>query len=264
LSTPPLALITGASAGLGTEFARQLAAQGYDLILTARRQERLNDLASSLQSEYKHSVKLLVSDLSQPDGIQQVADCIVDHPDLELLVNNAGFGTKGRFGHVDPQKHDAMVQVHMTAPVLLSRAAIPGMLARRHGYMINVASMAGFFPFSSVLYGSSKAFLITFTQSLNLELANKGVFVQALCPGFTYTEFHATPELDDSNIRLIPRLFWLTSEQVVRHSIRDLHRHKEISIPGWQYQLLTPFARSSLLNSLVKGMAKVLIKRHLI
>ena len=260
MHTSPTAFITGASAGLGMEFARQLAAQGYDLILTARRKDRLDELAGRLQS-HNVSIEVIPADLCQPADIQRLCEYITNQPNLEILVNNAGFGTKGRFQHVDPQKLDAMAQVHMTAPILLSRAALSVMLPRQRGNIINVASMAGFFPYRSVLYGSSKAFLISFSQSLDDQLAGTGVHVQALCPGFTRTEFHSTDELRGFNHHSIPKLLWLTSEQVVRHSLNDLRRHRQVSIPGWQYRFIALFARNSLLTAFIRGVARYIFNK---
>lgn len=257
---PPykIALITGASAGLGAEFARQLAAQGYRLILTARHKSRLEELTASLEPVYGATCEILVADLAQPAGIQTVVDCIVTQPELHLLVNNAGFGLRTRFSNTDTADLDAMLQVHLTASVLLSRAALPGMLSHHKGYIINVASMAGFLPLRSVLYGSSKAFLISFSQALDLELSGTGVHVQALCPGFTHTEFHDAQGTGESVRQSIPKILWLTSEQVVRHSLRDLPRNKTISIPGFQYQILGVLMRSRLTFNIVRTFAQIL------
>jgi hypothetical protein len=249
------ALITGASAGLGAEFARQLAAQGYHLILSARRQDRLEELCKTLQGEHSTQCELIVADLATPEGIQQVAASITAHPELHLLVNNAGFGLRNRFALADPQEIETMIQVHINATVLLSRAALPGMLARKQGYIINVASMAGFLPLRSVLYGTSKTFLISFSQALDFELTGTGVQVQALCPGFTHTEFHDVLGTGNYVRHSIPRILWLTSEQVVRHSLKDLPRHKVVSIPGRQYQIIGFFMRSRLTYGIVQAIA---------
>jgi hypothetical protein len=257
------ALITGASAGLGAEFASQLAAQNYHLILSARRHERLDELAARLKQEFNTPSEVLVADLAQPAGIQAVIDRMASCPDLQLLVNNAGFGIQGSFIQADPVKLDAMAQVHMTASVLLTRSALPGMVSRGEGDIINVASMAGFLPLRSVLYGSSKAFLISFSQSLDLELTGTGVHVQALCPGFTHTEFHDVHAMDGFNRRSIPKILWLTPEQVVRHSLNDLPRHKVVSIPGLQYQFLGVLMRSRLTYSIVRAVsAKLFANRR--
>ena len=259
MSTSKTALITGASAGLGAEFARQLAAQGFNLILSARRRERLDELAASLKDT---TSEILVADLAQSAGIQAVADCLASQPDLQLLVNNAGFGIQGLFMKADPLKLDAMAQVHMTATILLTRAVLPGMVSRGHGDIINVASMAGFLPLRSVLYGTSKAFLIAFSQSLDLELTGTGVHVQALCPGFTHTEFHDVQGTGEHNRRSIPSIFWLTPEQVVRHSLKDLPRHKVVSVPGLHYQFLGVLMRSRITYGILRTVAQWLLSKR--
>ena len=252
MTTLKTALITGASSGLGAEFARQLAAQGCNLILTARRQTRLDELAADLESRFPITVEILVADLASGAGLQAVSKCIRRHPSLDLLVNNAGFGTHGRFFQVDPSKHAAMLQVHINATVMLSHAVLPGMIARRQGCIINVASMAGLIPIRSVLYGTTKAFMINFSEALQTDLRGKGIKVQALCPGFTYTEFHDTSEYTGFNRRKIPRPLWLSSEQVVGESLAHLEQRAVICIPGFQYKLIGIIARNNLSGHLVR------------
>lgn len=252
----PTALITGASSGLGEEFARQLAIQGYNLTLTARRIDRLQEIAAVLTGQYGTNVNIVYADLASTEGIELVAGQIAALPELDLLVNNAGFGVVGSFSRTEAAKHRAMLQVHVTASVLLTHAALPGMLSRRKGSIINVASMAGLLPLRSVLYGSTKAFLIYFSQALAVDLTGKGVKVQALCPGFVYTEFHETLEYEQFDRRQIPKILWLTSEQVVRESLASLPRHKVICIPGMQYRLIGALARNCFTSSLIYMIGK--------
>jgi short-subunit dehydrogenase len=252
------ALVTGASSGLGAEFARQLAAQGYNLILTARREQRLIELAGVLQSKHQITAETLTADLAQAEGIAKVAQRVAVQTDLEILVNNAGFGTKGHFAKVEPYKHDAMVQVHVNAAVLLSRAALPGMIANHRGYIINVASIAGLLPLRGVIYGSTKSFLIFFSQALESDLKGSGVHIQALCPGFTYTEFHDTPEHQGFDRKRIPGFLWLNAEQVVRESLATLPRNKVICIPGWQYRIIGALARNSFSSAIVLAIGRKL------
>ena len=251
------ALITGASSGLGAEFARQLAGRGYQLILTARRQDRLAQLAAELAAERGGTsgspVEILAADLADADGQQAVIERMRSLPALDLLVNNAGFGTNGKFYEVEARKNAAMLQVHVNASVLLAHAAIPGMIARGEGAIINVSSVAGLIPIRSVLYASTKAFLVTFSEVLQTELHGPGVKVQALCPGFTVTEFHDTPELTGFKRSRIPRILWLTSEQVVRESIEHLKRKSVICIPGFQYKIISVIARNSLSGFFVRA-----------
>jgi short-subunit dehydrogenase len=247
-----LALITGASSGIGAEFARQLAARGYDLILTARRQPRLTELAQELESTFQVHVETLSADLATDAGLQALAERIRTLPALDMLVNNAGFGTHGTFQEVDSNKHAAMLQVHVTASVLLTHAALAGMIARHQGYIINVASMAGLIPIRSVLYGTTKAFLVNFSEALQNQVRGTGIRVQALCPGFTYTEFHDTPEYTSFNRRKIPGLLWLSSTQVVRESLDHLNRRNVICIPGFQYKVIGIIARNRFIGSVAR------------
>jgi short-subunit dehydrogenase len=253
------ALITGASSGLGAEFAHQLAVQGYRLILTARREHRLAELAGVIQTKYGTDVELLPADLSTTDGIEKVVLKITSLPSLDLLINNAGFGTTGRFSTVDPEKHETMVQVHVTAAVLLTRAALPGMISHKNGAIINVSSMAGIIPIRSVLYGTTKAFLISFSEALEDDLRSTGVHVQALCAGFTLTEFHETPEYTNFSHTSIPKFLWLTSEYVVRESLRSLHSHKVICIPGNIYRLAGALSRNSITAGLITSVTRLIL-----
>jgi uncharacterized protein len=250
-----IALITGASSGLGAEFARQLATREYNLVLTSRREERLRQLAASIQTVHPVEIQIQPADLSKYADIDVLASLISSLPRLDLLVNNAGFGTVGKFYRVDPEKELAMLNVHMTAMVMLSRAALPGMVSRNHGGIINVASMAGFIPIRNVLYHSTKAYQISFSEALRSELLGSQVHVQALCPGFTITEFHDTPEYARYTRKSIPRFLWMTAEQVVAESLRSLDHGKLICIPGGIYRIAGAFARNSFTASIIKYVA---------
>lgn len=245
------ALITGASSGLGAEFARQLAAQGYHLVLVARREQRLAELADALEAKHGIHAQVLVANLAHRESMRQVEACIASLPSLEILVNNAGFGTVGSFVEVERGKHDAMIQVHITAPVMLTHAALPGMLIRRKGHIINVASVAGILPLRSELYSTTKAFLIQFSETLQTKLGGSGVYLQALCPGFTVTEFHQTSEYTGFRRDKIPGFLWLSAEQVVRESLIALQRHQLICIPGGWYRLIVGLARAPISSSLI-------------
>ncbi len=261
LPTPKTALITGASSGLGAEFARQLAACGWNLILTARRQHRLEQLSQELQNQHPITVEILVANLAQPDGIEAVAEHIRQLPALDLLVNNAGFGTHGRFFQVEPHKNLAMLQVHIDSYVMLSHAVLPGMIARHQGCIINVSSMAGLIPIRSVLYATTKAFQVNYSEALQAELRGSGVKVQALCPGFTYTEFHDTPEYTGFNRRKIPRILWLTSPQVVHESLKHMNRRSVVCIPGFQYKIIGIIARNSFSGYFIRRIGSLLFHK---
>jgi hypothetical protein len=243
------ALITGASSGIGAEFARQLGARGTNLILVARRKDRLESLAGDLRQKYPITIEILPADLSKPKDVLQVEAKLSTAPDLDLLINNAGFGATSRFYEGDPGRHFDMLQVHVTASVRLARAVIPSMVKRHRGNIVNVASVAAFFPYGSVLYPSTKAFLVSFSQALHAELHGTGVGIQALCPGFTYTEFHDVIYMDRS---IAPKFMWLSADRVVSTSLKALPRDSVLVIPGWQYRLITAIARFPLFAPIVE------------
>jgi len=247
----PRALITGASSGIGAEFARQLAAQGYNLVLCARREERLRALAGELAQAHGVTADTLVADLAKPEGIEAAAQYIAGLADLEILVNNAGFGTEGRFARADAGRESDMVSVHMAAPVRLSRAALPGMLARGRGAIINVSSVAASFPLpGNVLYSSSKAFLNAFSRALHVEVDGTGVRVQALCPGFTITEFH--DPLGRFERRRIPAFLWMQAEDVVAQSLAALWDGPVVFVPGRLYPLIAALGRLPFLDPVLR------------
>ena len=224
------ALITGASAGLGAEYARQLAAAGTNLVLVARRLDRLNELAREIEAAHGVAVDVLQADLASDDGLGLVERRIAGHDTLDLLINNAGFGGRAAFAKSDVGDHLNMVRVHIDATVRLTRAAVPGMIARGRGAVINLASVAAFSPFSGAMYSGTKSFLVMFSENLQSELRGKGIAVQALCPGLTHTEFHAVAEMDLSGV---PGMFWRTAEYVVRVSLRRLGG-RVVCLPGWE------------------------------
>lgn len=235
----PVALVTGASSGIGVTYARTLAAIGYDVILVARRKRRLDELARDLRMTYGVEPEVLVADLAADDGIRSVEERIAAAPNIEFLINNAGFGTTGRFWDTDVATQDAMARLHVLATMRLSHAALKIMVARKLGAVVNVASVAAFAPApGNASYNSSKAWIVTFTKALNLELRSAGspVQVQALCPGFTYSEFHDVLGVDRSTI---PSGWWTTPEQVVEESFDGLSKGKLIVVPGGRYKVLT-------------------------
>ena len=229
----PLAAVTGASSGIGEVFARKLAARGYRLLLIARRRERLEKLAAELGD-----AEVMPADLTSDADLARIEERLRSSPDLELLANNAGFGTLGRFWEADLAGQDAMHRVHVLAIVRLTHAALPGMVARGRGGIVNVSSVAGFLqnPFN-VSYCASKGWINSFTEGLYLELKSAGspVRVQALCPGFTYSEFHDVLGVDRG---VIPKGWWMPAEFVVEQSLTGLENGKLFVIPGWRYRLL--------------------------
>jgi hypothetical protein len=230
------ALVTGASSGIGEEYARQLARRGYDLLLLARREERLRALAEELGTAYGVTAEVVVADLADLDDVERVVARIESLEDLEILVNNAGFGIAPDFAETDPVRIADMVRVHVLASMRFARAALPGMLARDRGAIVNVSSLIAYFPLGGqALYSSTKADLRAFSEALHQEVMGTGVRVQALCPGFTRTEMQEKGGVSQSTI---PDFAWLSSEYVVEQALRDLERGEVISIPGWGYKLL--------------------------
>jgi short-subunit dehydrogenase len=233
----PVAMITGASSGIGATFAKQLAARGFDLILVARRADKLTELAGRLPV----SCEIVIADLATDAGVAATEAAIRNCPRLEVLVNNAGFGSLGRFWLTDLDGQDAMHRVHVLATMRLTRAALEGMTARDKGGIINVSSVAAFsINEGNVSYCSTKAWMNSFTEGLALELAgaNSRVRVQALCPGFTITEFHDTLGVDR---RGIPAFLWMKVDDVVARSLRGLDRGEVLVVPGWIYRTIVAF-----------------------
>jgi short-subunit dehydrogenase len=229
----PVALVTGASSGLGETFARKLAARGFDLILVARREERLRALAAELPVH----VDLVAADLGTDEGVAAAERAILECSSLELLVNNAGFGTLGRFWVADAAGQEQMHRVHVLAVVRLTHAALKGMVARGKGGVINVSSVAGFGQNQgNVSYCATKGWMNSLTLGLDAELRGVGsaVRVQALCPGFTETEFHATLGVGREGVA---RFLWLKADRVVEASLNALTRGKAIVVPDWKYKI---------------------------
>lgn len=251
------ALVTGASAGLGAEFARQLAAAGTDLVLVARREEKLAVLAEELGKAHHVGVEVLPADLSTEQGMARVERRVGELTGLDLLVNNAGYGGRGGFATGDAANHISMLKVHIDTTVRLTRAALPGMLDRARGGIINVASIAAFSPFSGPMYSGTKSFLVMFSENLHGEARDKGVVVQALCPGFTHTEFHEVAGMDKS---ALPKGLWMTSERVVRISLRRLGRGA-LCIPGLRNKAIAFLMRCPLTLAAVRALGRTAIIR---
>lgn len=228
------AVVTGASAGIGAAFARRLAADGYRLLLIARRRERLEQLAAELSRRHGAHVETLPADLTREADIERAAQAIGELDHVALLVNNAGFGAVGAFAELSAASQIEMIRLHNEAPARLTHAALPAMLARKQGAIINVASTAAFYALpGNATYCATKRFLVTFSEALDAELAGTGVTAQALCPGFTRTDFHASEHFQAGSRRLphIPAFLWMTPEEVVDCSLRGLGRDV-VCIPG--------------------------------
>lgn len=224
------ALVTGATAGIGAAFARQLADRGYDLVLVARDRTRLEAMAASLPVD----VEVLAADLATDEGCARIEWRLGEG--IDLLVNNAGLGNPGAFDEVDRDDEEHLLRLNVRAVLRLTHAALPAMLERGSGAVVNVSSMAGFAPGArGASYSASKAWVTNFSQSLHLQYADRGVRVLATCPGFTRTEFHDRAQMDMS---AVPSRMWLDADDVVREALADLDRGRALSIPGRQYKAL--------------------------
>lgn len=239
-----LVAITGASSGIGAAFARTLAPE-HDLLLIARRKDRLQALAAQLSAETASRIDILQADLTLERDLVSVAHQIRFDERLVLLVNNAGFGTVGRFWEAPLESQERMHSLHVMATVRLTHAALCNMVPRDYGAVINVASVSAFVRnVGTVSYAATKSWMTTFTEGLYLELRDLGshVRVQALCPGFTYSGFHEAMGLPRN--RLAGAAMWMTAEQVVEASLDGLRRDKLFVIPGWRYKLISAFLKS--------------------
>ncbi|QTX03423.1 SDR family NAD(P)-dependent oxidoreductase [Agromyces archimandritae] len=237
----PTALITGASSGLGVEFARNLAATGADLVLVGRDRDALDAVAEEVRSRHGIRTEVLPADLVKPDELARVEARVADreHP-IDLLVNNAGFGLPLDFAANDIDDEVRHLRVHIEAPMRLMHAALGAMLARGRGRIVNVASVAGFIPRST--YGACKGWLIGFSRWANGYYGPRGVTVTAVCPGYTHTNFHERLGLPPGQ-EGIPAWMWLDARTVVAEGLRDAARGKPVSVPSLRYKLLVGLTR---------------------
>jgi uncharacterized protein len=227
----PTALVTGASAGLGAAFARALAAEGYHLVLVARDAQRLAGVAEDLGTRYGVDAAVLPADLTSDEGLKRVEDRLGDP--VDLLVNNAGIALAASVLRSAPEDLDRELALNVRAVMRLTRAALPGMVERKRGDILNVSSVAGFMAVPGSGYGATKAWVTNFSESVGLAARRHGVRVMALCPGYTRTEFQQRAGIDPSRI---PDWLWLSADDVVRTGLRDLRRGRYVSVPDWRYK----------------------------
>jgi uncharacterized protein len=255
------ALVTGASAGIGAEFARQLAGHGCALILVARRLERLQQLADEIQAAHGSRCNIIALDLSDPKaGSDLMAQLQQRGLRVDLLINNAGYGLPGHLISQDWSAHAASLQLMLASPTELCRMFLPGMIANGFGRIINVASLAGHVPSSAghTTYGAIKSYLIRFSESLALEMQQTGapVKVLALCPGFTYSEFH---DVNGARARVnqLPKFMWLDAPTVVSQGLAALERGERMHINGRVNRLI-----AAVCKYLPTRLANALLNRH--
>jgi uncharacterized protein len=230
-----LALVTGASSGIGLAFAERLAREGRDLILVARRKDRLDELAHLLRGAHQFEVEVLAADLTKSASLHRV-EARAAKAGLDLLVNNAGFGSAGAFTDLDIDSEEEEIRLNVLALVRLAHAVLPGMIKRKRGNIINVSSLASFQPgVYMATYGATKAYVTSFSEALSEELRGSGVYVQALCPGLTRTEFQDHVQIDSG---MLPQIIWMTPESVVDASLAAMKSGQVICIPGLGYQVM--------------------------
>lgn len=233
------AIITGASTGIGREFAKQLSGRCQRMWLVARNRERLEEVRQEVEAA-GCSAEVWEADLADLSQIAALGEMVRNLDRVDYMINNAGFGSMGDYADLPLEVHRDMTTVHLQASFQLSHAVLPKMLARKSGRIVNVSSMSSFIigP-GQVTYAATKTALTSFSKSLQVELENTGVRVQALCPGFTRTNFHDRPAFEKFDRDTISRGMWLSTEYVVEYSLRKLDRGGVVCVPGWKNQLLS-------------------------
>ncbi|WP_108127516.1 SDR family NAD(P)-dependent oxidoreductase [Saccharospirillum mangrovi] len=261
--TTPLALITGATSGIGAAYAELLAQQGFNLILTGRRERELAQVCEQLTQRFGVTVEPLLVDLAVAAERQALVQRVRSLPRLDVLINNAGYAQDGHFGRIDWAAHQALLDVHIQAVCELTYAALPLLLAQR-GRLVNVASVASWLPTpQSALYGPTKAFLRVFSETLALSYGRQGLQVQALCPGFTVTDFHWKLGIDPERFYRSHGLMraW-RAPMVVARSWRDLQRGRIVCVPGWNYRLIVALLRHVPMRVLHWAMSRAKVARY--
>ncbi|MFM2102940.1 MAG: hypothetical protein RL740_27 [Actinomycetota bacterium] len=226
------ALVTGASSGIGWHFANFLAKNGYDLVITARNTDRLNQLANDLTNQSKCKVEVISADLTTNAGIQAIEDRL-RHGDIEVLINNAGYGLNKSFTKSETKEETEIIRILCEAPMRLAHAALPSMIDKNSGIIINVSSVAAWI--TGGHYSAAKSYLMVLSESLHTELSDTAIKVTSLAPGFTHTEFHQRGGMKMDGI---PKFMWLDADLVVKVAWNDALAGRAISIPGRQYKFL--------------------------
>ena len=238
MQSSPWALVTGASSGLGSEYARALARAGHNMVLVARNRERLVALAKELESDWAVATEVLTADLHQPEHLAKVsARLSYAQKPIRVLVNNAGYGIPGDLAESDISQEREHLAIHVSVPLELTKAALPGMIERGEGRIVIVSSVAGYLARGS--YSANKAWGLSMARSLNTTYKNRGVHVSAVAPGFTRTEFHQRMRM---NISMFPEFLWLRAPYVVERSLRAVEAGRAVTIPSFRYKLLVALA----------------------
>jgi short-subunit dehydrogenase len=233
------AIVTGPTAGIGAAYAKLLASKGFNLVLVSRDLKRLGQTAADLTAKHAIETQVLSADLTTDNGIAALADFIAKN-EIEVLVNNAGFGLNSSFVKSSAADEQAVVNILVTAPMQLSHAVLPQMVARKSGTIVNVSSVAGYF--AAGHYSAAKAYVTVLSESLHAEVSKQGVNVSALCPGFTKTEFHQRAKM---KMDAVPSFMWLDADFLVAKSWADAQSGKAISVPGWQYRVMVWIAKTA-------------------
>jgi len=233
------ALVTGPTAGIGAAYAKLLAAKGFNLVLVSRDLKRLGQTAADLTAKHAIETQVLSADLTTDKGIATLADFIAKN-EIEVLINNAGFGLNSSFVKSSDADEQSVLNILVAAPMQLSHAVLPQMVARKSGTIVNVSSVAGYF--AAGHYSAAKAYVTVLTESMHAEVSKHGVNVSALCPGFTKTEFHQRAKM---KMDALPNFMWLDADFLVAKSWADAQAGKAISIPGWQYRVMVWIAKNA-------------------
>jgi hypothetical protein len=242
--TRKTALITGATSGIGKAYAEYFASQGYDLLITGRRREVILDVASELKFKYAMNIDVVIADLSKSEDISRLLQAIGRRKDIEVLVNNAGYGMDQKFSEDHLSHQLAMLKVHVHTPLRLIHKVLPAMKSKHSGIIINVSSLAASFPTSgNAMYTSTKLFLKNFTESLHMDVCNYGIRIQCLCPGFTRSDFHRNHLLSGEIIKQ-ELVQWMKPSDVVSYSISCLNKGQVVCIPGFLNRFLELIAHA--------------------